>query len=317
MIFLLKFWMNASNMKQSECRLKFTWFNLTRKLKTILLFSHFSLTDIFSSSTWRILSRTKGVRMYDCITWKHIINLNIDCSYSCIVLFCFNDNGDSVARPTSFQNRRKHDRKPSEFIVHDRISGLIEGFHRFCIRNPGFFEDQTNEFGSSRKRCVVVQNLPVRHILENRKKCIMLLFTQSLYWFFFLPDAWSSLYFLTLNLLYFTFFSRVLYFARILYLWHVQLLWIMYMYDVCSCSKTRIDRCNSHKMICKKKKFPGIKSDSRCTQWSHFFGGGGLSTNNNKLIKTINDDKKNTKLFYLKYRDWDLTISEISYNCSI
>lgn len=123
MIFLLKFWMNASNMKQSECRLKFTWLNLTRKLKTILLFSHFSLTDIFSTSTCRILSRTKGVRMYDCITWKHIINLNIDCSYSCIVLFCFNDNGDSVARPTSFQNRRKHDRKPSEFIVHDRISG--------------------------------------------------------------------------------------------------------------------------------------------------------------------------------------------------
>lgn len=212
MIFLLKFWMNASNMKQSECRLKFTWLNLTRKLKTILLFSHFSLTDIFSTSTCRILSRTKGVRMYDCITWKHIINLNIDCSYSCIVLFCFNDNGDSVTRPTSFQNRRKHDRKPSEFIVHDRISGLIEGFHRFCIRNPDFFEDQTNEFGSSRKRCVVVQNLPVRHILENRKKMHHATFYTIIILILFF--TWCVVLFIFLNFeftLFHIFFSRFLF----------------------------------------------------------------------------------------------------------
>lgn len=87
------------------------------------------------------------------------------------------ENLDPVCWSTSFQDRREHDRKTSEFIIHDRISGLLVGFHWFCIRNPSFFEDQTNEFSSSSKRCVVVKNFPVRHFFGNKKnKCSMLIF---------------------------------------------------------------------------------------------------------------------------------------------
>lgn len=76
MIFLLRFWMNALNMKQMEHRLKFPWLNLIKKLKTILLFLYLSL--IFSISTCRIVPIPKGMRFYACITWKHIKKIFID-----------------------------------------------------------------------------------------------------------------------------------------------------------------------------------------------------------------------------------------------
>lgn len=104
------------------------------------------------------------------------------------------ENLDPVGWSTSFQDRREHDRKTSEFIVHDRISGLLVGFHWFCIRNPSFFEDQTNEFSSSSKRCVVVKNFPVRHFFGNKKnKCSMLIFI-IISILFPPPDAWPSSY---------------------------------------------------------------------------------------------------------------------------
>lgn len=104
------------------------------------------------------------------------------------------ENLDPVGWSTSFQDRREHDRKTSEFIVHDRISGLLVGFHWFCIKNPSFFEDQTNEFSSSSKRCVVVKNFPVRHFFGNKKnKCSMLIFIIISILFFF-PQMYGPLH---------------------------------------------------------------------------------------------------------------------------
>lgn len=72
MIFLLRFWMNALNMKQMEHRLKFPWLNLIKKLKTILLFLYLSL--IFSISTCRIVPRPKGmVVLHENIFKKYLL----------------------------------------------------------------------------------------------------------------------------------------------------------------------------------------------------------------------------------------------------
>lgn len=86
MIFLLRFWINALNMKQKEHRLKFPWLNLIKKLKTILLFLYLSL--IFLISTCRIVPRPKGMRFYACITWKHIKKILI-LLIKVILAFCF------------------------------------------------------------------------------------------------------------------------------------------------------------------------------------------------------------------------------------
>lgn len=136
------------------------------------------------------------------------------------------ENLDPVGWSTSFQDRREHDRKTSEFIVHDRISGLLVGFHWFCIRNPSFFEDQTNEFSSSSKRCVVVKNFPVRHFFGNKKnKCSMLIFI--IISILFPPQMHGPLHmFIFINFI-FTLFHLIfwgdLIFARILYVWHDHL----------------------------------------------------------------------------------------------
>lgn len=121
--------------------------------------------------------------------------------------------------PTSFQDRREHDRKTSEFIVHDRISDLLLGFHWFCIRNPSFFEDQTNEFSSSSTRYVVVKNFPVRHFFGNKKIMQHANFYHNID-SFFSPDEWPSSY-VHLHKLYIyslsPYFFGDLIFARILY----------------------------------------------------------------------------------------------------
>lgn len=138
------------------------------------------------------------------------------------------ENLNPVGWSTSFQDRREHDRKTSEFIVHDRISGLLVGFHWFCIRNPSFFEDQTNEFSSSSKRCVVVKNFPVRHFFGNKKnKCSMLIFIIISILFFF-PQMYGPLHmFIFINFI-FTLFHLIF--------WAILFLQEFYMYDMFTCS---------------------------------------------------------------------------------
>lgn len=137
--------------------------------------------------------------------------------------------------PTSFQDRREHDRKTSEFIVHDRISDLLLGFHWFCIRNPSFFEDQTNKFSSSSTRYVVVKNFPVRHFFGNKKSCSMLIFIIISILFF--PLIYGPLHmFIFINFI-FTLFRLI--FLAILFLQEFYKCDMITcsVYDVLSCSK--------------------------------------------------------------------------------